>query len=179
MSEKKIPWHKNDALFKKELESGLELQRYVAEKIEALGYETEVPDLQFRKSIRDAKKFKDIADIIVTHPDEERVRFVAEVKSRRLTFKTAKSYPWPTVFIDTVEGYHAKTTKPAIYVVVSRDSGACIAMPGELTDSWGVTETWDRVRQIKVTNYVSPKEDWTTLRRAVQGVHRNLSSARP
>ena len=122
---------------------------------------------------------KDIADIIVTHPDEERVRFVAEVKSRRLTFKTAKSYPWPTVFIDTVEGYHAKTTKPAIYVVVSRDSGACIAMPGELTDSWGVTETWDRVRQIKVTNYVSPKEDWTTLRRAVQGVHRNLSSARP
>lgn len=162
---KYIPWHKNDALFKRELRDGLKWQGYVAEEMEKKGWTTDVPVLEFRKSIRDMPKYKDVADVIARKGD---IEILVEVKSRRIDFTCPEDYRWPTVFIDTKAGYDAKDIKPDLYVVVSRSTGAMICLPAESPKCWEVTTTFDRVRRIPVTNYVTDKHRWMTFDRGLK-----------
>lgn len=163
-----IPWHKNKALFERELRDGIRWQNYVGEKMEELGYSVAVSQMNVVGSMSDAKKYKDVADIIA---EKDGIKLIVEVKSRRSSFTCPEDYRWPSVFVDTKSGYDAKEIKPDLHLVVSRVTGRIIGLPRECESHWGVERVFDRIRKIWVTNYAASKERWMPFEMAVKEAH--------
>lgn len=153
---KQKAWHKNDELFKKELEKGHFWQTCVATFLKEEGLEVEAPGLEIRDQIQDAFKFINTKDLIAAGE-------IIEVKSRNLSFTSGHDYPYKTIFIDTVSGWEAKKPKPFAYVMVSQITGCMIWTPGNSKKGWTVTRNRDRVRRIEVINYESPSKEWLNI----------------
>lgn len=149
-------WSKNDELFFSELKAGHDWQKLPALFLKLNGLNVEVPDLTIRSSIKEASKWKDTADLTVNG-------YIIEIKSRNEAFTSAASFPYDTIFVDTVSGYKAKSIKPLAYVMVSRKTGGMLALFSASSDAWKIEEKFDRVRRIKESFYVAEKKDFMTL----------------
>jgi len=151
-----IPWAQNDELFKKELIEGQLWQNHVGNFFQLCGLAVMIPPLKIRESIADAEQWSDSKDLIV----EGRV---IEVKARNERFTTPASFPYDTVFIDTVSGYQAKKQKPTAYVNISRKTGAMIAIPSGKPDAWKIEKKFDRIRRIWDEFYLAEKKKFCEI----------------
>jgi hypothetical protein len=81
-----------------------------------------------------------------------------EVKSRSFHFTSVEDYPYPTVFVDTVEGWRAKEAKAVAVAVVSQKSGGIVVVPVSTEGSWSVKRIYDSKRGFEVSVLECPKE---------------------
>lgn len=146
MTEQKS-WKNNDQLFMKELREGYQWQNLPAVFFRLQGLEVEIPELKIRSSIKEAYKWSDTPDLIVNGS-------IIEVKSRNETFTSGSSFPYETVFIDTVSGYDAKKIKPLAYVMISRPTGAMVVLKTLSSKGWNIESKFDHTRKIRENFYV-------------------------
>jgi hypothetical protein len=143
-------WNQNDDLFFSELKEGYAWQQLPALFFVLQGLPVRMPALTVRESIRDAGEWLSSEDLIVND-------HVLEVKSRNERFVSPGTFPFDTVFVDTVTGFESKETKPLAYIMVSRKTGAMLWL---YTDNslWSKLSRFDRVRKIQENFYAAPRE---------------------
>lgn len=154
---KKIPWSENDKLFKQELESGYKWQKLPALYFELLGFSVSIPDLSVRESIKDAKNWLNSVDLFVND-------YPIEIKSRNEIFTSPDSFPYKTIFIDTVSGWLGKINKPIAYIMVSRKTGSMLWIDTkDYEDKWLVETKIDRVRGIRESFFTVDRGELKSL----------------
>jgi hypothetical protein len=146
-----IPWMKNDALARQQMEIGWRWQRFVGAFFEALEFPVTLEVNSFRKSVAQIPEYSDSHDLVVAG---ERV----EVKSRDLFFTSdPMSFPYETAFVDTVRKYNVHESQPIAYVFVSQKTGALVWTPGRDSSKWTKEGSPDHVRGIKDEFYLVSK----------------------
>lgn len=145
-----MKWSENDTLFKKELEEGQAWQNHVGNFLRLSGLDVHIPPLTVRESIKEAGKWSDSKDLIVKDQ-------VIEVKARNERFTIPESFPYDTIFVDTVSGYEAKKVKPIAYINISKQTGSMIALPSTSSIGWLTENRFDHVRKIYDDFYLAPK----------------------
>lgn len=156
-----IPWAQNDALFKKELEEGQLWQNHVGNFLRLSGLDVYIPPLTIRESIAEAGEWIDSKDLVVRGSaigDQ-----IVEVKARNERFTSPESFPYDTIFVDTVSGYDAKKTKPIAYVNISKKTGSMIALPSTSSAGWLTENRFDHVRKIRDDFYLAPKKKFHVI----------------
>lgn len=78
------------------------------------------------------------------------------------TFTSGQSFPYDTVFVDTVSGYEAKETKPLAYVIISRPTGAMVILKTLSSKGWAVESKFDHTRKIQENFYVCKRKHLQT-----------------
>ena len=144
-------WSENDDLFLSELKSGFDWQSLPALFFKLHGLNVEMPSLRVRSSIKEAHNWLDETDLIVNGHS-------IEIKSRNENFTTPRSFPYPTIFVDTVSGYNAKKKKPTAYIMISRPTGSMLCIRADNSSGWTTERRFDRVREIWDDFYLAPKE---------------------
>lgn len=166
-------WHKNDALFKRELTTGRRWEVYVAEQLTRAGIPgVSSPEYGFRKSIRDAHKFKDQMDIIVGES------FGIEVKSRTFAFTGLEDVPafaWPH-FIMSTSSWEGYTRKPSVIVSVSQKTGGMIVISALTRPHWIRVPSFDRTRGISDVWLAADKEHWRSFEDLVSALKREVAA---
>lgn len=145
-----VKWSQNDALFLKELEEGHAWQYLPALFLQLHKLEVIVPELKVRDNIKEARKFKDTVDLLVNGKE-------IEVKSRNEAFTSPESFPYPTVIVDTVNGYNIKEKKPLAYIMVSKKTGSLLYLKTSSPEGWTVEEKFDQTRRIRDKFYMASK----------------------
>jgi len=145
-----MKWSENDSLFFKELKDGFSWQQLPALFFSLHKLDVVMPDLKVRSSIDEAHKWLGENDLIVGG-------HYIEIKSRNEHFVDSGSFPYDTIFVDTVSGYDAKETKPLAYVMISRPTGSMLCIRGDNPGGWSVERKFDRTRKIWDDFYVCPK----------------------
>lgn len=93
-------------------------------------------------------------DIVLT-----KLKDYLEVKSSSRFFTDdLQSYPYNTLFVDTVSGFDAKVFKPLAYVFVSQKGNGILCLSPKTKPSWEVREAYDSVRNITDRFYSVSKE---------------------
>lgn len=151
-----IRWSQNDTLFKKELASGYAWQSLPALFFHLNGFEVDVPELKVREHIKEAKNFMDNVDIKVNG-----IEF--EIKSRNESFLSPETFPYETIFVDTVAGYDGKENKPFGYIMISRPTGSMLFLPTESFPKWTKEQKFDTIRRIRDKFYMAPREELCPL----------------
>ena len=165
---KQKQWYQNDDLFIRELREGHRWQLHVANRLGDVGLKCYVPQLEVRDDISDAERFINSKDVVC-------MGAVLEIKSRRLSFRSPDTFPYSTVFVDTVSGWEAKDPKPYAYVCVSTISGAIIYTDGRSKDLWEAINKRDRVRDIEETFYSCPIEYWQPFESLVEELNKLIT----
>lgn len=80
-----------------------------------------------------------------------------EVKSRSFAFTGVESYPYETVFVDTVEGWAVKAVKPVAVAVVSQVTGGIVMVPMSSAAVWSQKTVYDSKRGFEVTVLECPR----------------------
>jgi hypothetical protein len=80
-----------------------------------------------------------------------------EVKSRSFSFTSVDDYPYPTAFVDTVEGWQAKEAKAVAVAVVSQSTGGIVVVPVSTEPMWSVRDVFDSKRGFRVSVLECPK----------------------
>jgi len=81
-----------------------------------------------------------------------------EVKSRKLIFNNKpESFPMPTVYVDTVSGWHKKESLPLAIIVISQETKQMLVIPTSSKDKWIKIDSFDRTRKIKDKWYAADK----------------------
>lgn len=149
-------WSKNDDLFFKELKHGFDWQSLPALFFRLHGLDVEMPRLRVRSSIKEAQNWLNETDLIVNGNH-------IEIKSRNESFTTPGSFPYSTIFIDTVSGYDAKEKKPTAYIMVSRPTGCMLCIRADNPKGWTIERKFDRVRKIWEDFYLAPRNKLQTM----------------
>jgi hypothetical protein len=103
---------------------------------------------------------------------------IIEVKSRNVKFTSAedfgrilrRKYGESDIFVDTVHGWAQKDPKPKFIFMVSRDTGAMIALPGKTEDQWKKRTKGDGTRGYVDTFYTAEPELFITMEEAVEKI---------
>jgi hypothetical protein len=151
-----MKWQHNDNLFFKELKEGFKWQQLPALFFTLHGCNVDMPDLSIRESIKEAHKWLGETDMLVNGQ-------YVEIKSRNEPFTDFESFPYATIFVDTVSGYDAKETKPIAYVMISRPTGAMLCIKGDQSNAWSIERKFDRTRKIWDDFYMCPKSRLQTM----------------
>lgn len=151
-----MQWNQNDKLFFSELRNGFNWQSLPALFFKLHGLNVEMPELKVRSSIDEAHNWLSETDLIVNG------HFI-EIKSRNESFTTPKSFPYDTIFIDTVSGYDAKEKKPTAYIMISRPTGSMLCIRADKSNGWTVERKFDHVRKIWDDFYLAPRKRLQTL----------------
>jgi hypothetical protein len=144
-------WAENDELFFSQLKEGFEWQKLLKLFFELHGLKVEMPELTIRDSIKDAGAYISSKDLIVNGQ-------TIETKSRNEAFTYPLSFPYKTIFVDTVSGFDGKQKKPLAYVFISRPTGCMICLMTSTFKSWTVEERFDRVRRITDKFYLADRK---------------------
>lgn len=145
------PWKENDELFFSELKTGHAWQSLPALFFRLNKLHVEIPQLSIRENIEQADQWIQTVDLIV-----EGVHL--EVKSRNESFTSPATFPYDTILVDTCKSYDTKTKKPMAYIMISRPTGAMLALPSVKPDKWTTCLKYDRVRKIRDKFYLAPRE---------------------
>jgi hypothetical protein len=143
-------WSENDDLFFSQLKEGFEWQKLPKLFFELHGLKVEMPELTIRDSIKDAGAYMSSKDLIVNG-------HIIETKSRNEAFTYPLSFPYRTLFVDTVSGFDGKKVKPLAYVFISRPTGCMICLMTSTFSSWTIEEKFDRVRGITDKFYLADR----------------------
>ncbi|MCK9567628.1 hypothetical protein M0R72_01600 [Candidatus Pacearchaeota archaeon] len=156
-------WAENDELFFSQLKEGFEWQKLPKLFFELHGLKVEMPELTIRDSIADAGAYMSSKDLIVNGQ-------TIETKSRNEAFTYPLSFPYKTLFVDTVSGFDGKKKKPLAYVFISRPTGSLICLMTSTISSWTIEEKFDRVRKITDRFYLADRKLCTTLDELVEAL---------
>jgi hypothetical protein len=156
-------WSENDDLFFSQLKEGFEWQKLPKLFFELHGLKVEMPELTIRHSIKDAGAYLSSKDLIVNGQ-------TIETKSRNEAFTYPLSFPYKTLFVDTVSGFDGKKQKPLAYVFISRPTGSLICLMTSTISSWTIEEKFDRMRKITDKFYLADKKLCTTLDELVEAL---------
>ncbi len=150
-----MDWFKNDELFRQELETGHDWARLVVTRLNEAGVPAVLTPLAWRDNIDERHAFSNEVDILVPSPDGD---IPIESKSRNLFFTDVPvSYPFDTVFVDTVSGWDKKAVKPFAVVFTSQESGSMLVLPSRSpTIKWTTSVAFDRVRGVRDRWYEVP-----------------------
>jgi hypothetical protein len=98
-------------------------------------------------------------------PTPDAVAAVAlEIKVRGLTFTSPSDFPYPTVFVDDLNGLRHGT--PFAWIYISQRTGSWVWLSAlDRDDSWTEQTVWDSMRGFNVPTLVAPSK---CLRRAEQ-----------
>jgi hypothetical protein len=149
---KKAPF--SDDIFFRELEVGRAHEVIVGEALRKhkikCTFDTKVEyDSDFEER---QKKYAGSPDIVLANGD------VIEVKSRNLDFDDdPDSFPYPTVFVETVSSWKGHKPTPLAVVNISQITGDMLVIMGYDEPNWTVEKKFDRVRGIHDTWYMADK----------------------
>lgn len=146
-------WLQDDELFRSECLEGHRWQRVVATYLWAHGLDVELEKPQIREHVSQRHEYLDTLDLRCNG-----VKF--EVKSRRERFVDPASFPFDTIFVDTVSSWEGKSEKPAAYVCISRPTGAIIWTQGRDSRPWHRLRRFDKVRKITDQFFAAPRDQW-------------------
>lgn len=155
---KKPPF--SDDIFFRELEVGRAHEVIVGEALRKhkikCKFETEVEyDSDFEQR---QKKYAGSPDIVLANGD------IIEVKSRNLVFDDdPDSFPYPTVFVETVSSWKGHDPTPIAVVNISQITGEMLVIMGHDEPNWTVEKKFDRVRGIWDTWYMAEREHIETF----------------
>jgi hypothetical protein len=149
-------WSDNDDLFFSQLKEGFEWQKLPKLFFELHGLKVEMPELTIRDSIKDAGAYMSSKDLIVNG-------HTIETKSRNEAFTYTLSFPYKTLFVDTVSGFDGKKVKPLAYVFISRPTGCMICLMSSTSNLWSKESKFDRTRKITDTFYLADRKLCTGL----------------
>lgn len=161
----------DDAIFLKELQTGHQWQLWVGFQFLKAGLIVQVPSLEIRPTHSEIDCFTDHGDIFVWRHLGDKLRF--ECKSRNLSFTGRHDYPFPTAFVDRVNTWKRKTrSKPAAILLVSRVTGAILALGAWTEDRWVIEEKDDSVRGYRRSYYLACRDlflEWNELIGHIRG----------
>lgn len=155
---KKAPF--SDDIFFRELEVGRAHEVIVGEALRKhkikCTFDTKVEyDSDFEER---QKKYAGSPDIVLANGD------VIEVKSRNLVFDDdPDSFPYPTVFVETVSSWKGHDPTPIAVVNISQITGEMLVIMGHDEPNWTVEKKFDRVRGIWDTWYMAEREHIETF----------------
>jgi hypothetical protein len=155
---KKAPF--SDDIFFRELEVGRAHEVIVGEALRKhkikCTFDTKVEyDSDFEER---QKKYAGSPDIVLANGD------VIEVKSRNLDFDDdPDSFPYPTVFVETVSSWKGHDPTPIAVVNISQITGEMLVIMGHDEPNWTVEKKFDRVRGIWDTWYMAEREHIETF----------------
>jgi hypothetical protein len=91
-------------------------------------------------------------------PTPDAVAAVAlEIKVRGLTFTSPDDFPYPTVFVDDLNGLRRAT--PFAWVYISQQTGAWVWLSSlDRDESWAEQTVWDTMRGFNVPTLVAPSK---------------------
>jgi hypothetical protein len=137
---------KGDAAVKRRLKVGKKYERIVLEYLQEHGVACSSPEVTENFTERDV-------DILL---DDGRV---IEVKSRSKTcpFTCPEDFRFPTIFVDTQQGYLLKDVKPAFYVIISQVDGSMVWIDGKTHPEWAIEQVYDSQLGYKTWTYVADK----------------------
>ena len=99
------------------------------------------------------KKYAGSPDIVLANGD------IIEVKSRNLDFDDdPDSFPYPTVFVETISGWKGHEPTPLAVVHISQITGEMLVTMGYDEPNWKIEKKFDRVRQIWDTWYMAERD---------------------
>jgi len=163
------PWRENDALFKSLLERGQSVERYVAERLRASGFEAWCPGQSVREDISQAGAYFNQTDVYV-QVAQGAPPLRIEVKERpKVRFTSPDDIPEHLMpfFICEVKDYDGKpdNAKPHFMIAVSGSeatTGAMVAIRTlpSLAGKWQKVGAYDQVRGRNTLNYAAPRECW-------------------
>jgi hypothetical protein len=155
---KKAPF--SDDIFFRELEVGRAHEVIVGEALRKhkikCTFDTKVEyDSDFEER---QKKYAGSPDIVLANGD------IIEVKSRNLVFDDdPDSFPYPTVFVETVSSWKGHDPTPIAVVNISQITGEMLVIMGHDEPNWTVEKKFDRVRGIWDTWYMAEREHIETF----------------
>ena len=167
---KKAPF--SDDIFFRELEVGRAHEVIVGEALRKhkikCTFDTKVEyDSDFEER---QKKYAGSPDIVLANGD------VIEVKSRNLDFDDdPDSFPYPTVFVETVSSWKGHDPTPIAVVNISQITGEMLVIMGHDEPNWTVEKKFDRVRGIYDTWYMADKEQLETFEFLVGHIKANAT----
>jgi hypothetical protein len=161
------PFHRNDALFHRELLTGHRWATRVGDRLrqqipEHCGYDVTVTPMEWRDGLHDLQRFRSEKDIVVGRRGE--AECVVEVKSRGLHFTDdPSSYPerFDTAIVDTVDGWDSKVHRDQVIavVLVSQATAGMLVVPVRTSRrSWVTERRWDDTRKHWAWNYEVPRD---------------------
>lgn len=140
------------AYFLEQLAIGDEWADHVAKHITMAGKYAHATPTQIARTPEQIAAFTALEKDILLDKDR-----TLEVKSRSFYFTSIDDYPYPTVFVDTVEGWEAKQVKAVAVAVVSQKSGAIVVVPVSTEASWSEKRVFDSKRDFEVNVLECPK----------------------
>ena len=160
-----VPWHKNDKLFREQLQIGRGYEAYVAGLFIDEGFGVKVPSQKIRPTVEERAAYRDKRDMYVQCPDG----FVAEieVKSANLAFTGPHDNPYPNTIVDGVDIIEAKKPPFAFVRVSQRTPGGMIVVPGKTKEHWRVRKVKDSVRGHDNEFYECPVKHAVTFQELV------------
>ena len=94
---------------------------------------------------------------------------VLEVKSSRRNFGgDPTEFPFPDTIVDTVNSFESKDVKPCAYILVSRDTGAMLAIGTSSYSRWKKVTLHDRYQDLTDEFYIVNKSDLRPIGELVQ-----------
>lgn len=147
------PWIENEELFRQEMQTGHEHERFLGGKLSRLGFDVELSDHTFRDDVSEIDNYKDEQDLIVEG-------YICEVKSRDLDFTKPSNFPYEHIFVDTVEGWEQKEQPPHVVLCISQETRSTIMLSRSTKNEWDRHRTSDTVRGIDDTFYRAHRDLW-------------------
>ena len=130
-------------------------EQTVVDLVRSWGFECEDATL----TLRDPSKPAQIKEFTRNQTDLLVNGLSIEVKSRSLRFSDQPgSFPYSTIFVDTVPGWNAKVHKPDFYVFVSQQTSQVLVLDGKTSGHWQQKPSRDRGRGIVDRVFEAPRE---------------------
>ena len=157
-----------DDVFFRELEASAEYIQRVAQALRDAGVAVTAGQIVRRDNP------SQIADFTRSEVDLRLAQsgLVLEVKSRSRSWTTNETFPFGTMFVDTVSGFNAKTILPLAYVCISQVSGAMSVVSTATREMWTQEYQLDEVRGVRDLYYACPKRNLLTFDWLVKLVRR-------
>ena len=140
------------AYFLEQLRIGDKWADYVADMIMKAGKSAYATPTKVAASEAEVEQFTRYEKDIILANDRS-----LEVKSRSFAFNGVESYPYETVFVDTVEGWAEKVVKPVAVAVVSQVTGGIVMVPMSTVGVWSEKRVFDSKRGFEVNVLECPR----------------------
>jgi hypothetical protein len=138
-----LSWTTKD--FHGELQDGHSWAQKVANYLNAQGLDCTCTPISYAKTQAEIEVFtKTDKDITFN-----KMTGNLEVKSLRTEFTSPKDWPWQTAIVDTASGWKQKEEKPVAVILVSKITGAMIAVPVSTEHEWKVERRFDSLRKFE------------------------------
>ncbi len=136
-------WSTKD--FHRELEAGHSWAQKVTDYLNAQGVDCTCTPISYAKTQAEIEVFtKKDKDITFNSMDGN-----LEVKSLRTEFTSPSDWPWATAIVDTASGWRQKEEKPMAVILVSKITGAMIAVPVSTEGEWKIEKRFDSLRKFE------------------------------